>query len=245
MCTLLIAHRRWADCPLLVAANRDERLARPATPPALRAAVGGPVLAPTDLAAGGTWMGANATGLFAGITNRFGASPDPRRSSRGEVVMEALRTEAPEQAVAHVLGLGAERYNPFHLLVANTQQALVMVSDGATFRVEALEAGWHVITERSYEAGPTMRPTRLTGEVERWGPSLPDDVVLEKLLAQHAHPTIEGVCVHWDARGYGTRSSAIVRFDGQGDLSAWRYTEGAPCVSDWQELSADALVFRE
>jgi uncharacterized protein with NRDE domain len=90
MCTLLVASRVFDDTPLLVAANRDERLDRPAAPPRLFEARAIPVVAPVDLQAGGTWLGLSARGVFAGITNRFGVPPDPARRSRGELVFEAL-----------------------------------------------------------------------------------------------------------------------------------------------------------
>ena len=66
MCTLAVFHRVFPSHPLVVAANRDEYLARAAAPPTLLReapvrAVGG-----LDLAAGGTWLGLAETGLVVG-----------------------------------------------------------------------------------------------------------------------------------------------------------------------------------
>ena len=91
MCTLIVLHRCVPGSPLVIAANRDEYLDRPATPPALREDLGaGRVAAPVDERAGGTWLGLNAAGLFAAITNRPTRRPDPTRRSRGLLVLDAL-----------------------------------------------------------------------------------------------------------------------------------------------------------
>ncbi|HLT35932.1 MAG TPA: NRDE family protein, partial [Enhygromyxa sp.] len=92
MCTIIAALQVWPGRPLVVAANRDEALDRPAIDPRVWApgeVAARRVLAPRDLRAGGTWLGVNDAGLFVGITNRR-AIPDPRRRSRGELVFEAL-----------------------------------------------------------------------------------------------------------------------------------------------------------
>ena len=70
MCTLIVFHHCFADAEFVIAANRDEYLDRPAEPPALRFWHGRSVLAPRDVRAGGTWLGTNDAGVFAGITNR-------------------------------------------------------------------------------------------------------------------------------------------------------------------------------
>src|SRR5258706_7884952 len=102
MCTLIAFHRCFADAPLVVAANRDEFHERPTEGPALREAstpsTGAArdmrscarVVAPRDLRAGGSWLGVNASGLFAAITNRRCEEPDPGRRSRGWLVLQAL-----------------------------------------------------------------------------------------------------------------------------------------------------------
>ena len=60
MCTLIVLHRCVPGRPLVVAANRDEFLARPAEDMAVREREGGQVLSPLDLEAGGTWVGLSA-----------------------------------------------------------------------------------------------------------------------------------------------------------------------------------------
>src|SRR6266850_2262989 len=59
MCTLAVYVRQFADTPLVVAANRDEFFARPATPPELLTTAAPRIVGGRDLRAGGTWLGIN------------------------------------------------------------------------------------------------------------------------------------------------------------------------------------------
>ena len=70
MCTLIALHRCVTGASLVIAANRDEFLERPSEGPALRSTQYGVIAAPRDVKAGGTWLGLNGSGVFAGLTNR-------------------------------------------------------------------------------------------------------------------------------------------------------------------------------
>ena len=76
MCTLIVLHRCVPGSPLVIAANRDEFLDRPAEGPAVRKRASGSILAPLDLEAGGTWLGVNDRGVFVGLTNLRPAAAD-------------------------------------------------------------------------------------------------------------------------------------------------------------------------
>ncbi len=90
MCLIAIAYKARAELPLIIAANRDEFLARPAQGAHFWEDAPD-ILAGRDLQAGGTWMGITRTGRFAAITNyrdmRMVPPPGP---SRGALVREAL-----------------------------------------------------------------------------------------------------------------------------------------------------------
>ena len=90
MCTLAIALRPSPGTVLAATGNRNEFLARPASPPRVWPDVEG-VLMPRDDQAGGTWLGLTARGLFVCITNRRGATPERSRRSRGLLVLDILR----------------------------------------------------------------------------------------------------------------------------------------------------------
>jgi uncharacterized protein with NRDE domain len=102
--------------PLVVAANRDEFVARASDPAGFWRGYTG-LLAGRDLAAGGTWMGVTRSGRFAALTNvRDPRSFDASAPTRGELVVPFLA--GAEEPVAHLKCLAAEgsRHNGFNLL---------------------------------------------------------------------------------------------------------------------------------
>ncbi len=231
MCTLIVAVGVFPDADLLVAANRDERLDRPARPPALLVDESVPLIAPLDEVAGGTWLGLNAHGLFAGITNRFGAPPDPALPSRGRLVFQALAESDPEAAARRLADLDPAGQNRFHMLLADRRDAWRVHHDGRALHAEHLGAGLHLLTERSLGAASSQREpwlaARLAGLV---GDPAPADAWLHELLAFH-HPDdpFDGTCVHADWLGYGTRSSTLLRLGGPGGTDRLLYADGPPC----------------
>lgn len=90
MCLIALAYKVHPRFPLIVAANRDEFLDRPAEPAHFWSDAP-EILAGRDKRAGGTWLGITRSGRFAAITNyrdmriNFPAGP-----SRGLLVREAL-----------------------------------------------------------------------------------------------------------------------------------------------------------
>lgn len=90
MCLIALAYKAHPRFPLIVAANRDEFLDRPAEaahfwPDAPQ------LLAGRDLRAGGTWLGITRGGCFAAITNyREMRMIFPQGPSRGGLVRQAL-----------------------------------------------------------------------------------------------------------------------------------------------------------
>ncbi|MFO0691346.1 MAG: NRDE family protein [Myxococcota bacterium] len=161
MCTLIVLHRCVPGRPLVVAANRDEFLARPAEGPAVRPARTGRILAPRDLEAGGTWVGLSERGVFAGLTNlrpiagaRVGVLGEagagepskaaPKLRSRGEVVMAALEASSAAAATESLARLDVGVHNPFQLLVADAQSAALVVYRESP-RIFPLEPGIHVV----------------------------------------------------------------------------------------------------
>lgn len=235
MCTLAFVVRPSPSLPLVVAANRDEMLARPATPPLLWP--GSPlILAPRDEMAGGSWLGLNAAGLFVGVTNRAGSPRDPARKSRGGLVIDALR--APSAAALHALlaTLDPRAYNPFHLLYADRSSAHLTWSDGDALHRADLPPGLHVVTERSFGAGPTTRADRVRARFEGLSTFTPESI--GHILAEHDEDPFAASCVHADVVGYGTRSSAILRLGEAWAETRFWWAEGRPCVTPFVEQAS-------
>lgn len=248
MCTLVVAVSVWASAPLVVAANRDEQLARPAAPPHVWARDDEPLIfAPRDLLAGGTWLGVRGAtsfrrgALFVGITNRFtGRVPPPGPRSRGELVLDALAAGSVEAAAERIAGLDPAMHSPFHLVMADREAAHLVWNDGARHHHEVLPPGIHVVSERSRGAAPTERDALLRRRIDerRWE-SEPGIDEWRGLLSEHAASPLEGPCVHADDRGYGTRCSTVVRLPAAGGIGLW-HADGRPCVTAYVDLSAQA-----
>lgn len=236
MCTVIVASRVSSQRPLWIAANRDEFLSRPSAAPTLTTQDGVTVFAPVDLVAGGTWIGANSEGLVVAVTNRAGLPPDKSRVSRGMLVHRALRHRSLAEAEQEVAALAETQYNPFHLILADSERVTLFVHDGNRIAQQSLPAGIHVVTERSLSSDAAQREIWLRSQLA--GMDLEDEVAIEQLLRSH-HGTdpISSVCIHVPSLGYGTRSSSIISVRPSERLLQYRFAEGPPCQSEFRMQS--------
>jgi uncharacterized protein with NRDE domain len=238
MCTLIVLHRCIPGTPLAVGANRDEFFERPTEGPALRKTDFGAIVAPRDLRAGGTWLGLNEHGLFAAVTNRPAAEPDPQRRSRGLLVVDALRARSAEEAIKKLEDLAIEAYNPFNLLVADREQAHAITYERAPRRV-AFGPGPIVIGNADPTAPPTPKLSRLKLQVQRSSGTCVE-APLEALAAicrshEGGADSFRDTCVH--AGHYGTRSSTLLRLGDAFEDCELRHSDGAPCVSEYRDYT--------
>jgi uncharacterized protein with NRDE domain len=238
MCTLILLHRPAPGVRLAVAANRDEYLDRPAAGPTLgRRRDGSAVIAPRDLRAGGTWLGLNADGVFAAVTNRPVRSPDPTRRSRGLLVLDALEGATADQAAALLADLPADAYNPFNLVVADGERAYALVYDGAP-RVTELAPGPHVVGNADPDDRSVAKVSRLLDEAERIAAGPRADWLDRLAAACRGHDgeaTLGAACVHHG--GYGTRSSTLLQLDDAPGRSALHFADGPPCRTAYRDLT--------
>jgi len=99
VCLAAIAIGQSARFPWVLATNRDEFFDRASAPLAWwQPAAGGPaVLSGRDLSAGGTWLGVNAQGRLALVTNvREPGRVLPGAPSRGDLVLQCLQSDAAD-----------------------------------------------------------------------------------------------------------------------------------------------------
>jgi uncharacterized protein with NRDE domain len=245
MCTLVVVNGAVRGHAVVVAANRDEFLARPSSPPALHEPVGGQFsaglgwIAPLDRQAGGTWLGLNARGVFVGLVNRGTLTAAGPVRSRGLVVRDALQRGSAMEIAAALGELVQPPCNPFALVCADERDAFLSVHGADGPRCSRLGPGAHVVCSRDPNDLTSRKVQRLQQELARvdwhtplesWRPEL------ERLLAAHpdAEQPLENPCVHRD--GYGTRSSEIIA---RGPRGAWRWwhAEGPPCAAAFSEIS--------
>src|SRR5262245_13743240 len=233
MCTLVVLHRAIPGVPLLVAANRDEYFARRAEGPALRRTPGGvAVVAPRDARGGGTWLGVNARGLVAALTNVAGSEADPTRRSRGLLVLEALEAGSAREAVERVGSVSARDYNPWNLFVGDGRDAFAVGFETAPRR---LAPGAHVVGNAALDAPLTPKLARLHERAERLsGRGLPDALAgLEEICRGHeSGDPLGSACVHTER--YGTRSSALIALADREGESCFRFADGPPCLQEYR-----------
>lgn len=236
MCTLVALHRCVAGAPLWVAANRDEYLDRPAEGPALRAGARGPIVAPLDRRAGGTWWGINPLGVFAAVTNRPAERLDETRRSRGQLVLDLLAAPSARQAAAHAAALGDRLYNPCNLFLADAEDAFAVVYEEAPTLL-ALAPGVHVVGNADPDARgvPKIRRTLERAQRVAAGPTAAIRGGLAELCRRHGDDSDPkgDTCVHLGA--YGTRSSTLVRLSSDGDLL--EHADGPPCTSSYGDFT--------
>jgi uncharacterized protein with NRDE domain len=117
MCLIVFAWRSHPGYRLVLAANRDERHARPTRELHWWPDRPG-ILAGRDLKAGGTWLAASRMGRFATVTNyREGQPNKAGLQSRGELVTDFVTGDGSPEAFVHQIE--DERYAGFSLLVAS------------------------------------------------------------------------------------------------------------------------------
>lgn len=120
MCLVALAFDQNARFPLVLAANRDEFFARPT----VRLGWWSPgeglpdILSGRDLRGGGSWLGLNADGRLALVTNvRRPGTQDPDAPSRGDIVPLWLRGDLPPDRFWARVALSG--HNPFNLVAAD------------------------------------------------------------------------------------------------------------------------------
>lgn len=124
MCLIGLAIGQHPRFELVVAANRDEFLQRPAAAVDWWQATAdeAPLLGGRDLRAGGTWMGLNARGRVGMLTNvRDLSRQRPDAPSRGAIVPAWLAYAA--SAADFWRGVAAQGHNPFNLLCGDIDSA--------------------------------------------------------------------------------------------------------------------------
>jgi hypothetical protein len=129
---LVILRRPEHDWPVVIGANRDEMVERPAKPPGRHWPDRAEIVAGLDLLAGGSWLGVNDCGVAAAVLNRHGSlGPAAGLRSRGELVLEALDHADAVDAAAALSDLDPASYRSFNLIVADNRDAFWLRHTGA------------------------------------------------------------------------------------------------------------------
>jgi len=251
MCTLAIYLRVFPEFPVIVAANRDEYLARPAVAPTTLwedpLIIGG-----KDLKAGGTWLAINEFGMIAGLLNRRSDLPaDPDRRSRGLLCLDALKHRSVDEALRFVTRQDPESYNPFNLLLASREQAAVAHNRMGRIDTTILAAGTHLLTNLDVDDFECPRIGRSFGRFSGLAaePALAADPSrmrqrLAELLSDHStqlDPRTgrpNSLCLHLG--DYGTRESSLIFISESGRVEHF-FAPGPPCTTKYAPAAAPGV----
>ncbi|HLI10507.1 MAG TPA: NRDE family protein [Alphaproteobacteria bacterium] len=252
MCSVVLLFRPGEPWPVLIAANRDEMLARAWKPPAAHWPDRPGVVAGLDELAGGSWLGVNREGVVAGILNRrHSLGPAQGVRSRGELVLEALDHGDAREAAAALAAIDGRSYRSFNLVIADNTGAYWLRNCGAeaTGRVECfpLPPGYSMITayDRNDRNSDRIRdylprfeaaaiPDPETGNWHAW----------QMLLASRGKDGREdgvesAMCVVTDY-GFGTSSSSLLALPARERLDGkpiWLFASGRPGEAPYRPVA--------
>ena len=232
MCLVLIAFRSHPRYPLVLAANRDEFHARPAQ--AMHWWNDGVnMLAGRDLQAGGSWLGLDASGRMALVTNyRDPSLPRSEGTSRGSLIGEFLGGRQDAAGFVRATASRATQFSGFNLL-AMDHEGLGYVTSHPEPEARMLPPGIYGLSNRRLDTPwPKLLRTR-----ERFERELAEDhPQSEALLRMLSDRTIAadgalpdtGIGLEWErllsapfivSDGYGTRCSTVVLSGSDGKVT--------------------------
>lgn len=232
MCTVIVFRNVFSFYPLVVAANRDERYARPSAP-FRRGSTVPTIWAPVDLEAGGTWIGVSDRGIFAAILNRSGIDAVPGRTSRGMLPLAALASGTAREAALALARTDGRSFNGFTLVVGDARDLYLVRGDGMGVRMDMLDGRLHVLTDRGIDDDADVRTRRIKGMYRRYARHAPPrPSSLGPMLSFHDDERPgDGACVHSPGGEHGTRASTIIRLDDRESRFDIWHREGPACTA--------------
>ncbi len=238
VCTVVLSLCPGHPWPILLAANRDERVDRPWDAPAEHWPGRPGVVAGRDRLGGGTWM-AMRDGVVAAVLNRPGSlGPAPGKLSRGDLPLQAVEHPGAAQAAAALATLDAGAYRSFNMVVADRTGAWFARGLGAGYPdVWALEPGIHIVTAHDPDDPASPRgvahlprfrdaaaPDPARGEWNAWTALLADRSGGETAINVP------------ERDGFGTVCSSLVALPDCG-APVWLFAAGPPDLAPFRPVS--------
>ncbi len=228
MCTVILLLRPGHPWPVLIAANRDERLDRPWDAPGAYWPERPGVVAGRDRLGGGTWMAMHG-GLVAAVLNRPGSlGPTPGKLSRGGLPLMALGHGSAAAAADALLALDGAAYRGFNMVVADRHSAHFVRGLGYG-RPEgwALPPGLHMVT--SHDPNDLDSPRTRTHLPRFAAAAVPDPArgdwaAWQALLADRSGAPEAALNVP-PRDGFGTVCSSLVGLPTEG-APVWLFAAG-------------------
>lgn len=251
MCTLIVLYRPDHAWPVLIGANRDEMLDRPARPPGRHWSDRANVVAGLDELGGGSWFGVNDDGVAASVMNRANTlGPAAGKRSRGELVLEALDHADARSAAEALAHLDPDAYRAFNLIVADNKHVYWLrhteTDNPGRVEVFPLQPGISMLTAHDLNDLSSPRIRRYLPLVRAAAvPDLEHDDwrAWEALLASRESEPGDGfggaMNVVTDI-GFGTVSSVLLALPAAsrfGVTPRLRFADGRPDVAPFQDVS--------
>jgi hypothetical protein len=237
VCTVVVLIRPGHAWPVVLAANRDERLDRAWDPPGAWWPDRPGVVGGRDRSAGGTWMAMNRAGVLAAALNRPGSlGPAPGKRSRGELPLIALAQDRAESAAAAVIAVDASGWRSFNMVIADRTGAWFVRGLGrGRPDAQALSAGLHMITAHDPDDPESPRVARHLPRFRDATPPEADDWrAWRTILADRTGSAAEQINVV-PRGGFGTVSSSLVALPARGQ-PIWLFAAGPPDESPFTQV---------
>ena len=233
MCLIVVAHRINNRHALVVAANRDERHARPSSAAGWWSDAPD-MLGGRDLGAGGTWLAMDRSGRFAAVTNFHEPGAPAANKSRGMLVTDYLRARGPVEGYSRDLARRGADYGPFNLLLFDGA-ALRYVSNRAS--PADLAGGIHGLSNSRLGTDWPKVQRAVRGVAAAVDAEDPVEPLFELLAERGRDPSDERRYtddLFIVGPEYGTRSSTVVLIgrDGEATLAERRFDAYANCVGE-------------
>lgn len=239
MCTVVLLIRPGHAFPVMLAANRDERIDRAWDAPATHWPDCPGIVAGRDRTGGGTWMGLNRHGVVATVLNRQGTlGPAAGKRSRGELPLIALEQPTAAAAVAAIQALDARDWRGFNMVIADAGGAIFVHGLGRGHaEARGLDPGVCMVTAHEPNDPDSPRVARHLARF-RAAPAPDSDgwAAWTAILGDRTGPT--GTEINVPPRGgFGTVSASRVTWAGSGP-PIWAFAAGMPDQARFENVGS-------
>jgi len=239
VCTVIVLVRPGHAWPLLLAANRDERLDRPWDPPGAYWQERSGVIGGLDRLGRGTWM-AMRGGVVAAVLNRPGSlGPADGKRSRGELPLLALDERSAAAAAESLARLDAVRYRTFNKVLADAEGAWFVRGLGrGRPEVRGLDPGLHMVTAHDPDDPANARALRHLPHFQAAAPPDPasgDWAAWIALLGDRSGARGAAINVPGEG-GFGTVCASLVGVSETGE-ARWLFAAGPPDEAPFRPVS--------
>ncbi|MEM7453809.1 MAG: NRDE family protein [Planctomycetota bacterium] len=237
MSLLAVVYHLVPEAPVLVACNRDESYSVTCPTPSIQS--GKPrVLASIDPQSGGTNLGLNQNGLFAGMVRRKKPGVSPSSRSCSQLCREMLRCGSAREAIDLALEeLHTGQYEGANLVVADSECGWV-IHHGRETEVVELQPGLNIIGDRDVDDPNDARAelARRLLTLQTLDSPVKFLAVASKVFARS--PLAEGrPSMVVRNRGFGTVSSTLISLGQKPRDAIYQYSNGSPDEAKFEDYS--------